>query len=56
MDGQLACRTETVFEIYRPGYAVTPMTGEGIVVEKAEASSALIYWDGKQYRWLQLSD
>jgi hypothetical protein len=35
---------------------VTPMTGEGIVVEKAEASSALIYWDGKQYRWLQLSD
>jgi hypothetical protein len=35
---------------------VTPMTGEGIVVEKAEASSALIYRDGKQYRWLQLSD
>src|SRR5882724_10921045 len=35
---------------------VTPMIGEGIVVEKAEASAALIYWDGKQYRWLQLSD
>jgi hypothetical protein len=32
---------------------VTQMVGEGIEVEKAEASSALIYWDGKQYRWLQ---
>lgn len=35
---------------------VTPMAGEGIDVEKAEAAAALIYWDGKQFRWLQLSD
>jgi len=56
MDGQLACWKETAVEIYRLDTPVTPMTGEGIVVEKAEASSALIYWDGKQYRWLQLSD
>ena len=38
------------------GKPVTPMVAEGIVVEKAEAAAALIYWDGKQYRWLQMSD
>jgi len=32
------------------------MVGEGIDVEKSESSSALIYWDGKQYRWFQTSD
>ena len=35
---------------------VTGMVAEGIVVEKAEAAAGLIYWDGKQYRWLQMSD
>jgi hypothetical protein len=32
------------------------MVGEGITVEKSESASALIYWDGKQYRWFQTSD
>jgi len=32
------------------------MVGEGIEVEKSESASALIYWDGKQYRWFQTSD
>src|SRR5882672_1884079 len=30
---------------------VGQMIGEGITVEKSESASALIYWDGKQYRW-----
>jgi hypothetical protein len=32
------------------------MVGEGVEVEKSESASALIYWDGKQYRWFQTSD
>lgn len=35
---------------------VTQMVGEGIYAEKSEAASAIIYWDGKKYRWLQESD
>ena len=35
---------------------IRPMVGEGIDVEKSESASALIYWDGKQYRWFQTSD
>lgn len=35
---------------------VTQMIGEGMEVERPEASSALIYWDGNRYRWLQDSD
>jgi hypothetical protein len=30
--------------------------GDGLVVEKAEAASALIWWDGKRYRWSQQGD
>ncbi len=32
------------------------MLGEGVMVEKTEAASALIYWDGKSFRWYQLGD
>ncbi|HWX54306.1 MAG TPA: hypothetical protein VN176_06910 [Verrucomicrobiae bacterium] len=32
------------------------MAAEGLLVERSEASSGLIYWDGKRYRWLQTSD
>jgi len=32
------------------------MMGEGIEVAKSESWAALIYWDGKQYRWFQISD
>lgn len=35
---------------------ITQMAGEGIMVEKTEAASALVYWDGKKFRWYQMSD
>ena len=35
---------------------VTGMAAEGLLVEKSESAAGLIYWDGKQYRWLQMSD
>ena len=35
---------------------IAHMAGEGLIVEKTEAASALIYWDGKKFRWYQLSD
>ena len=36
--------------------SIGQMVGEGIDVEKSESASALVYWDGKQYRWFQTSD
>jgi hypothetical protein len=35
---------------------ISQMTGEGLLVEKTEAASALVYWDGRRFRWYQLSD
>ena len=35
---------------------VGKMVGEGIRVERTEAASALVYWDGTNFRWYQLSD
>lgn len=35
---------------------VTQMAAEGIVTERTEASGGLVYWDGKRYRWLQISN
>jgi hypothetical protein len=32
------------------------LRGEALLVEKTESASALIYWDGKAYRWYQLGD
>jgi hypothetical protein len=32
------------------------MIAEGIVIDKSESSSAMIYWDGKEFKWYQLSD
>lgn len=32
------------------------LEGEGIIVEKAEAASGLIYWKEGKYEWSQLSD
>jgi hypothetical protein len=32
------------------------LRGEALLVEKAESASALIYWDGKEYRWYQQGD
>jgi hypothetical protein len=35
---------------------IAQMAGEGLMVEKTEAASALVYWDGKEFRWYQMSD
>jgi hypothetical protein len=32
------------------------LMGDALVVEKLEASSALIYWSGKEYQWYQQGD
>ncbi len=32
------------------------MIAEGIVVEKSESSAGMIYWDGKEFQWYQISD
>lgn len=32
------------------------MRGEGILVEKTESAEAILFWDGKQFRWYQTSD
>ena len=30
------------------------LIGDALIIEKAEASTTLIYWDGKKYRWYSL--
>jgi hypothetical protein len=44
--------------VYRGAAEGRPPTlrGEALLVEKAESASALIYWDGKDYRWYQQGD
>jgi hypothetical protein len=32
------------------------MRGEGLLVEKTESAGAVIFWDGKQFRWYQTDD
>jgi hypothetical protein len=32
------------------------MIAEGIMIDKSESSSAMIYWDGKEFKWYQISD
>ena len=32
------------------------MRGDGIVVEKSEAASALVFWNGKRWLWKQMGD
>jgi hypothetical protein len=32
------------------------LRGDGLLVEKTEAASAIIYWSGKNYRWYQQGD
>jgi len=33
-----------------------PMSGEGILAEKTESASVIIYWTGKGYHWYQMGD
>jgi hypothetical protein len=30
--------------------------GDQLVVEKSESASGVVIWDGRRYRWTQLSD
>lgn len=32
------------------------LIGEGILIEKTESASGLLYWDGKEFRWYQQGD
>jgi hypothetical protein len=36
--------------------SVPRLRGDALLVEKSEAASALIYWDGKRYVWSQQGD
>jgi len=36
--------------------APAQMRGEGVLVEKTESAGAILFWDGKQFRWYQTSD
>ncbi|HET6887521.1 MAG TPA: hypothetical protein VFH87_06310 [Candidatus Udaeobacter sp.] len=38
------------------GTSVAKLRGDALVVSKSEAASALIYWNGKRYVWLQQGD
>jgi hypothetical protein len=38
------------------GTSVTKLRGDALLVRKSEAASALIYWNGKRYVWLQQGD
>ena len=38
------------------GTSVPKFRGDALFVSKSEAASALIYWDGKRYVWLQQGD
>jgi hypothetical protein len=38
------------------GTSVTKLRGDALLVSKSEATSALIYWNGKRYVWLQQGD
>jgi hypothetical protein len=35
---------------------VPQLRGDALLVGKSEAASALIYWNGKRYVWLQQGD
>jgi hypothetical protein len=38
------------------GTSVPKLRGDALLVSKSEAASALIYWNGKRYVWLQQGD
>jgi hypothetical protein len=32
------------------------LRGDGLLVEKTESASAILWWDGARYRWYQQGD
>src|SRR6266576_1733169 len=38
------------------GTSIPKLRGDALIVSKSEAASALIYWNGKRYVWLQQGD
>lgn len=52
-----------VWFVYPKGTVQSPeeatplnLVGEGLSVIKGESASGLIYWDGKKYKWYQMTD
>ncbi|MBK9108673.1 MAG: hypothetical protein IPM92_10000 [Saprospiraceae bacterium] len=50
-----------IWKVYRQkqiGKKLKPivLSGAGIWIEKSESASAIVYWDGKGYRWYQAGD
>lgn len=53
---QVQPRLKLVSSELNPAATIPQMVREGLMVEKTEAASGLIYWDGKKFRWYQLGD
>ena len=45
-----------VYSKTHAAHAIPRLRGDAILVEKSEAASALIYWNGKRYVWSQKGD
>jgi len=41
------------WQVYSKTRNVPRLRGDALLVEKSEAASALIYWNGKRYVWFQ---
>jgi len=48
---QVRLRTKLTENEFNSAEAIFRMAGEGVLVQKTEAAGALIYWDGKVFRW-----
>jgi hypothetical protein len=53
---QVHSRTKLAASELNSAETIFRMAGEGLLVEKTESASALVYWDGAKFRWYQLSD
>jgi hypothetical protein len=52
-----------VWSVHQKGKVQSPeeekslqLIGEALSVEKGDSASGLIYWDGKKYKWYQMTD
>jgi hypothetical protein len=56
MDGFLAGLHQNRAAHAEGEMSVPHLRGDALLVEKSEAASALIYWNGKRYVWSQQGD
>lgn len=54
MDIWKVCREPKVFDLIAE--KTLQLTNPGISVIKSESAGGVIYWDGKRYKWVQISD